>query len=171
MSKTHILTFTFFVIGLLPFKGQSQADYNAEIKQSAIAFVNSLDNLHKHMAVLSFSDTARMKWNNLPVGLRARAGMSVGNMTDEQRRLFHRMLSASLSSQGYLKATSIMQLDNLLNRYYDSIYFRKEISDSNYSFVRSLLWSTRNYFLAFFGQPTDGVTESLFFTKVKLMER
>ena len=157
MSKTHILSFTFFVICFLPFKGQSQADYNAEIKQSAIAFVNSLDNLHKHMAVLSFSDTARMKWNNLPVGLRARAGMSVGNMTDEQRRLFHRMLSASLSSQGYLKATSIMQLDNLLNRYYDSIYFRKEISDSNYSFVRSLLWSTRNYFLAFFGQPTDSV--------------
>ena len=75
--------------------------------------------------------------------------MSVGNMTDEQRKLFHRILSASLSSQGYLKASSIMQLDNLLNNYYDSIYYRKEINDTTYGFVRSLLWSPRNYYLAF----------------------
>ncbi len=83
--------------------------------------------------------------------------MSVGNMTDEQRKLFHRILSVSLSSQGYLKASSIMQLDNLLNQYYDSIYYRKEINDTTYGFVRSLLWSSRNYYLAFFGQPTDKI--------------
>ena len=78
-------------------------------------------------------------------------------MTDEQRKLFHRILSVSLSSQGYLKASSIMQLDNLLNQYYDSIYYRKEINDTTYGFVRSLLWSSRNYYLAFFGQPTDKI--------------
>ncbi|MBL0135777.1 MAG: DUF3500 domain-containing protein [Chitinophagaceae bacterium] len=42
-------------------------------------------------------------------------------MTDDQRRLIHRILSVSLSSQGYLKATSIMHLDDLLNRCYDSL--------------------------------------------------
>ena len=78
-------------------------------------------------------------------------------MTDEQRRLTHRILSASLSSQGYLKATSIMHLDDLLNRYYDSLYFKKAIPDSTYEFVRSLLWTHRNYYFAFFGHPGDKI--------------
>jgi len=45
----------------------------------------------------------------------------------------------------------------LLNRYYDSIYYKKEISDTAYGFMRSLLWSPRNFYFAIFGQPTDAV--------------
>jgi hypothetical protein len=36
-----------------------------------------------------------VQWNNLPVGLRARAGISIGDMSDEQEYLLHRILSAS----------------------------------------------------------------------------
>jgi hypothetical protein len=134
---------------------KSQIAYNNEIKQFAVALYNSYDNLQKHAGVLPFTDTARLKWNNLPVGLRARVGTSIGNMTEDQRKLVHRILSASLSSQGYLKATSIMHLDDLLNRYYDSMYFKKEIPDTTYTFIKSLLWSHKNYYFAFFGLPTD----------------
>src|SRR6478735_1180159 len=141
----------------LTYTAKSQSDYNNEIKQAAISFVNSLDKMHRQVALLDFKDTARLKWNNLPVGLRARAGISVGNMTEEQRKLFHRVLSVSLSSQGYLKATSIMNLDDLLNRFYDSMYYRKQINDTTYGFMRSLLWSPRNFYFAIFGQPTDSV--------------
>ena len=91
--------------------------------------IESLNPLQKKSALLSFNDTARMKWNNLPVGLRARAGISVGNMTEEQRILLHRILSTSLSSQGYLKATTIMHLDNLLKMSVDTNYARKMIND------------------------------------------
>ncbi len=98
-----------------------------------------------------------MKWNNLPIGMRARAGISIGNMNDDQRKLLHRILSVSLSSQGYLKATSIMHLDNLLNWYYDTLYYKKEIDEPTYKFVRELLWTHRNYYLAFFGQPSDSI--------------
>jgi hypothetical protein len=142
---------------LVTFSANSQASYNNEIKQVAVSLYNSFDNLQKRSAELNFNDTARIKWNNLPVGLRARAGISIGNMTDDQRKLVHRILSASLSSQGYLKATSIMHLDDLLNRYYDSLYFKKVINDTTYTFVRSLLWSHKNYFFAFFGNPTDSI--------------
>ena len=141
----------------LSFHVKSQSNFNNEIKQAAISFVNSLDKMHRQVALLDFKDTARLKWNNLPVGLRARAGISVGNMTEVQRKLFHRVLSVSLSSQGYLKATSIMNLDDLLNRVYDSMYYRKEINDTTYGFMRSLLWSPRNFYFAIFGQPTDSV--------------
>lgn len=136
---------------------KAQATYPQEIRSAASAFIATLDKMHRSAALLSLNDSFRTTWNNLPVGLRPRSGISVGNMTDEQRLLFHRLLSASLSSQGYLKAASIMQLDNLLDRFYDTLYFRKELPDSIHGFVKGLLWSTRNYFLSFFGEPADKV--------------
>jgi len=157
MPKLTLLAIALFALMLLPFHAQSQSAYNAEIKQAAVSFVNSLDNMQKRTALLSFNDTARIKWNNLPVGIRARAGINVANMTEAQRKLFHRILSASLSSQGYLKATSIMQLDALLNIYYDSLYYQGDLNDENMKGIRSLQWSPRNFYLAFFGQPTDSV--------------
>ncbi|MEI7735749.1 MAG: DUF3500 domain-containing protein [Ferruginibacter sp.] len=136
---------------------RSQTSYNNEIKQYAVSLYNSFDLMQKRSGVLRFDDTARLKWNNLPVGLRARVGTSIGNMTEDQRRIVHRILSASFSSQGYLKATSIMHLDDLLNRFTDSLLYRKEINDTTFKFLRSLLWSHKNYFFAFFGQPADSI--------------
>lgn len=135
----------------------SQTAYHQEIQHYAEELYQSFNKLQQRSALLAFSDTARIKWNNLPVGLRARAGTSIGNMTDEQRMLLHRILSASLSSQGYLKATSILHLDDLLNRYSDSLYARKVISERTYEFMKGLLWSHKNFFFAFFGKPADPV--------------
>ena len=136
-------------------QGHTQNDFGKEIKYYADSLYQSFGKMQKMSGLLSFGDTARLKWNNLPVGLRARAGLNIGNMNNDQRRLVHRILSASLSSQGYLKATGVMHLDNLINGFYDSLYQRKEINDTTYSFVRSLLWSHQNYYFAFFGKPGD----------------
>lgn len=136
-------------------QGYTQNDFGKEIKYFADSLYHSFNKIEKRAALLAFNDTARIKWNNLPVGLRARAGLSIGNMNNDQRRLIHRLLSASLSSQGYLKATAVMHLDNLINGFYDSLYQRKEFDDSTYAFIQSLLWSHRNYYFAFFGSPSD----------------
>ena len=128
-------------------------DLEKGIRKSAITFIDSLTSQQKKRALLDFSDTARIRWNNLPVGLRARAGLDIGSMSDVQRKLVHRMLSASLSSQGYLKTTSIMHLDNLINVYFDTLYRRKEIADTLYQRLKDLKWSHQNYYLAFFGNP------------------
>src|SRR5205814_19507 len=113
------LSIVVIVVFLFPFtQANSQpASYMEEIRKTSAAFINTLEPLQKRMALLSFNDTARLKWNNLPVGMRARAGINIGKMTEDQRKLLHRILSVSLSSQGYLKATSILHLDNLLNDY------------------------------------------------------
>ncbi len=151
----------FFAISIFAFilfsnnNTAAQSPYNEEIKQASISFINSLSTIQKRSALLAFSDTARMQWNNLPVGLRARAGISIGNMTEEQRIQLHRILSASLSSQGYLKATGIMHLDNLLNMWVDTAYERRHFSDTVKQFLVDLKWSHRNYYLAFFGLPSD----------------
>ena len=155
MKKFKFLFFSLAGLSLWSFEVTAQADYHQEIKQYAVELHNSFDKTQKRLGLLDFNDTSRLKWNNLPVGLRARAGTSIGNMSNDQRRLVHRILSASLSSQGYLKATGIMHLDELINRFYDSLYVKKEITDKNYGFVKSLQWTPRNYFFAFFGSPQE----------------
>lgn len=157
MPKLKPLIAVVFIIIIFSFNVQSQTNYNDEIKQTAISFVNTLDPIQKRTALLSFNDTARIKWNNLPVGMRARAGISIGNMNNDQRKLLHRIISVSLSSQGYLKATSIMNLDNLLNMYYDSLFYNKTINETVHTRMRELQWSHRNFFFAFFGNPNDSV--------------
>lgn len=151
MSKQARLLLTLCCFSAIA--ASSQSSYNQEIRNVAGKIISSLDPLQKRAALLSFDDTARIKWNNLPIGLRARSGISIGNMTEDQRKLLHRLLSASLSSQGYLKATSIMHLDNLLNMFVDTAYARKMIDDSLKKFLVDLKWTHRNYYLAFFGLP------------------
>ena len=140
---------------LIQDKVEGQTSYDQEIKTAADSLIKTLSPLQKRSALLAFNDTARIKWNNLPVGMRARAGISVGDMTEQQRRLLHRILSASLSSQGYLKATGIMHLDNLLNMWVDTAYSRHDFNDTVRQILVDLKWSHRNYYLAFFGLPSD----------------
>jgi hypothetical protein len=151
MLTRSLIFFCFLFITQLT----SAQTIDGDIRKSAISFIDNLTGLQKRRALLSYSDTARIKWNNLPVGLRARVGLNIGSMTDVQRIGVHRLLSASLSSQGYLKATSIMHLDNLLNLYVDTLHARKEMPDSLYQFMRDLKWSHQNYYLAFFGNPAS----------------
>lgn len=133
----------------------AQADYQNEVKGYASQLFNSFNENQRKAGHLTFNDTSRLKWNNLPVGLRARAGVSVAKMNNDQRRLLHRVLSAALSSQGYLKASGIMHLDELVNAHYDSLHSNKQINDGVYSFVQKLQWSPGNYYFAFFGSPTQ----------------
>lgn len=132
---------------------QTDKDYYKAIQQQVKSFIVTLDPQQRQQAVLSLGDSARTRWNNLPVGLRPRTGISIGGMTEPQRQILHRILSAALSSQGYLKATSIMHLDNLLMNYYDSLYYHKTINDTLYQFLQTLQWSHRNFYLAIFGDP------------------
>jgi hypothetical protein len=153
MLKNKLLLTVLLFISLSVFSQNNVA----EIKNYVQLFANSLSAEQKKTAIIHFEDSARLKWNNLPVGLRSRAGIQLGSLTDNQRILLHRILSAALSSQGYLKATGIMHLDNLLNMYYDTLYQRKQINDGMYKQMRDLQWSTKNFFLALFNTPADSI--------------
>lgn len=133
----------------------AQNEYQTEVKGYATQLYHSFDENQRKAGHLTFNDTSRLQWNNLPVGLRARAGVSVAKMNNDQRRLLHRVLSSAFSSQGYLKASGIMHLDQLVNAHYDSLHADKKISDGVYTFVQKLQWSPGNYYFAFFGSPTQ----------------
>lgn len=146
-----------FVVASLVVTHSYCQDNSTEIRKSVTSFVDSLTPLQKKRALVDFADTMRTEWNNLPVGLRPRVGINIGSLTDVQRKLLHRILSASLSSQGYLKATGIMHMDNLLNMYYDTLLKRKEINDGLYNRLRALQWSHQQFYLAIFSNPSDSI--------------
>jgi hypothetical protein len=149
MMRTLLLLVALSLSCRLLFGQDNVADVRATVQR----FTDSLTPTQKEKALLGFNDTSRAKWNNLPIGLRPRVGLNIGSMSDQQRRLVHRILSASLSSQGYLKATSIMHLDNLLGIFFDSLYQRKEITDTLYQMIKTLKFGHQNYYLALFGDP------------------
>lgn len=157
MTNKIRLSFLLVIFLFFAIPANSQSTYGDEIKQVSILLSNSFDKMQNISGRFEFNDTSRVKWNNLPLGLRPRKGASIGNMNEDQRKLLHRILSVSLSSQGYLKATSILHLDDLLNRYTDSIFYKKEINDATYSRLKSFLWSHKNFYFAFFGNPKDSI--------------
>ena len=50
-----------------------------------------------------------------------------------------------------------MHLDNLLNWFFDTLYYNKQISERDLTELRGLQWSHRNYYLAIFGRPSDSI--------------
>ncbi|WP_447971097.1 DUF3500 domain-containing protein [Nitrospira sp. M1] len=67
---------------------------------------------HAEQMVLKFTDQNRENWQFWPT---ARAGLSLEYMSAEQRMLVHDLLTHTLSSAGYLKVVTIMQLEEILD--------------------------------------------------------
>jgi hypothetical protein len=78
---------------------------------AAKAFVNSLTPAQRAQATFQFQDQERLNWHYIP---RDRKGLSLLDMTPEQKQVAHALLAAGLSQQGYIKTVSIMSLDEVL---------------------------------------------------------
>lgn len=123
----------------------------AQLTRSVEKFVDQLSPDQKKMAFYEFSSEEREKWTNLPVGMAPRPGINIGRLTNDQRKSLHRILYAAFSSQGYLKTTSILSLDNLLNSYYDSLLATNKIQKPQYDRMMNFNWSHKNFYLSLFG--------------------
>ena len=87
----------------------------ARLGSAAAEFLQSLSTDQRGKAVFpAANDPERKDWSNLPHTLHPRKGISLGELSVEQRVRAHRLIQAGLSSQGYLKASGIMQLDEIL---------------------------------------------------------
>jgi hypothetical protein len=149
------LIFTFVMSVVVSYSSFSQS-YAKELQLVATDILDSMTDLQKKRVLFDMNDSARVKWNNLPIGLRARVGVNIGAMTEGQRIQLHRLISVSLSSQGYLKTTGVFHMDNLLNMMYDTLKARGEVNDRTYKFLMDLQWTHKNFYLAFFGDPRAG---------------
>jgi uncharacterized protein DUF3500 len=80
--------------------------------ESANRFLASLTAEQRSKAVWTFEDAERQNWIFTPTP--ARKGLGLLDMTPYQKHLASALLSAGLSQSGYIKAVSIMSLEDVL---------------------------------------------------------
>ena len=131
------------------------AQANQSIESSVKAFLATLSADELKKISYAFEDSARLKWSNLPIGMVPRPGIAYGTLSDKSCIAFHRVLSAMLSSQGYLKITSIMRLDDILNVLYQESFDKGEIKAEMLKRMQDLKWAYGNYFISVWGNPQD----------------
>ena len=79
--------------------------------ETAHRFLASLTPEERAQATFPFEDDERLNWHYIP---RVRKGLPLRDMTPAQKHLATALLSAGLSQSGYLKAETIMSLEDVL---------------------------------------------------------
>ena len=81
---------------------------------AATKFLASLTPGQRQQATFPFEGDERTHWNFIPTELFPRKGLTIKEMSQSQRKLAHDLLKAGLSQRGYMTATQIMDLENVL---------------------------------------------------------
>jgi hypothetical protein len=145
--KYYILLFLSFQV--FSTDGQTTKD----LSNAATAFLETLEEAQMTAMHYAFEDTARTNWTNLPIGLASRPGLRYGDLSEKSKIQFHQLLITLLSSQGYLKATSIMQLDDVLNKVYQTAFERELIPENTLKEIQDLQWDYGNYYVSMWNYP------------------
>src|SRR3989449_6319960 len=82
-----------------------------EMAAAATNFLASLAPEQRAKAVFDFKDDQRFDWHFVP---KSRKEISFKDMSSPQRLLAHALLSTGLSQRGYMKAATIMSLEQIL---------------------------------------------------------
>lgn len=112
------------------------------LRTAAAAFLDTLTPEQRKLAVFPVDDPERKDWSNLPHTIHPRKGISLGELSPEQRVKAHHLIQSGLSSQGYLKASGIMQLDEVL------------LHLSGQDKQEKPMFGLRHYWLSFLGEPS-----------------
>src|SRR5439155_21284765 len=101
-------------LAVLSARAHSAADAQVVIEEMTAAANNLLATLSAEQAAkatYALNDNERFNWHFIP---RERKGLPLKEMAPEQKHLAHALLSTALSHQGYLKASTIMSLEQVL---------------------------------------------------------
>jgi len=127
------------------------------MRAATVAFLESLDDAQRSQVMASLDDNrARTNWSNLPASMAPRSGLAVADMAPSQRIALHAMIAAALSSQGYLKTTTIMWHEDVLHDIAAGAIAAMPDSDPNKAQAQSFIanYDTEKFFVSVFGDPT-----------------
>ena len=103
------------VIAALPVAGLiASARSASSMAAAADNFLASLTPEEKQQAALPFEGDEPTKWHYIPNEMFPRKGLQLKDMTDAQRTLAHDLMKTGLSQRGFMTATSIMALEDVL---------------------------------------------------------
>ena len=123
-----------------------------QMTEAANTLINSLDSEQKTTAIFPLDDNGRTTWSNLPIIMVRPGGLLVSDMNAEQRIAVHKLLRASMSSQGYAKFAGIMRLED--QAHIDALEGFKNNPDAppiGRAFADA--YDPTNYVVAIFGEP------------------
>ena len=107
-----------------------------EMAAAANKFAASLKPEQGEKALFKLKDDERQNWHFIP---KARKGLTIQEMTEEQRQLAMKLLRSGLSDHGYRKATTVISLETIL----------RELEGPNSRMTRD----PELYYISIFGKP------------------
>ena len=110
MAPAIFAVLTVSALGLRAAAGPSAAAMAA----AANKFLESLMPEQRQQAMFAFDGAERTHWNFIPTEAFPRNGLTVMQMNETQRKFAHELLRTGLSQRGYMTATQIMELENVL---------------------------------------------------------
>lgn len=148
--------FCVLVLAILAIPAWSQ---NTEkLKSSTLGFIQTLEGSQRDSVFIAFADSSRTQWTNLPLGLAPRVGLRYGDLSEQSKIAFHKVLSTVFSSQGYLKTFAIMQVDDILHELFEIQFQQGKVNERSMEFIRKLNWDYGNYYVAIAGNPESDDT-------------
>jgi hypothetical protein len=112
MMKSALPRVTMIAAALMLLTSAYHRTHSPDVmSQAANAFLASLTPDQKGKATFQFQDEERFNFHFIP---RERKGLAIREMTPTQQALAHALLAAGLSQRGFIKATQIMSLEEVL---------------------------------------------------------
>ncbi len=126
------------VVGLAVWASAYVDQTGSRMATAAGRFLASLDDGQAKQATFPFDSDERLNWHFIP---RERKGLPIKEMSPAQRSLAFGLLQTGLGASGFLKATTIMSLEQVLR---DLEQGKGPVRDPE------------RYFVTIFGKPSDG---------------
>src|SRR6202049_633626 len=112
VKKMNALRLAAIGIGIVLLTSAYTRIHSASVmSDTAKAFLASLNPEQRAQATFQFQDDQRFDWHFIP---KPRKGLPLKEMSKPQRHLAEALLAAGLSQRGYIKAVTIMSLDDVL---------------------------------------------------------
>ena len=138
-------TLAFVFITVFAFNPALRAHETAQqMVDTASWLLTALKPEQKAKASFAYDSEERENWHFIP---RERKGLQIKEMSQEQRLLAHALLSTGLSNSGYLKAASIMSLEEIL-------YNIEGDADPSKRDETRAKRDPERYFFSIFGEPS-----------------
>lgn len=108
--------------------------------QAVKALLAQFNEVETARFVFEFDAENRSGWSNLPAAMVERAGIPVGDLSEDQRSALFDFLASSLSEEGYERVADIMAAEAFLSHDARADRFQ---------------WSPENYWFAIYGTPSS----------------
>jgi len=126
----------------------------AAMAAAGSSFLQSLTAEQRQQAVLEFGEDERTRWNYIPTEQFPRKGLTIKEMSEEQRKLAHDLLKTGMSQRGYMTATQIMELETVLG----AIEAAQRAAAAQPAQGTPLVRDHERYFFSIFGTPSTKST-------------